>query len=104
MSLNIQTIINEIVEENNQYKSGLRNNGKFSISDAGTCYRARIYKRMGVEPTRTIPIENLRKMVAGAAGAGPEDAAGRPAALGDQAHLVRASAQGQEIRARLPAQ
>ena len=68
MSLNIQTIINEIVEENNQYKGGLRNNGKFSISDAGTCYRARIYKRMGVEPTRTIPIENLRKMVAGDAG------------------------------------
>lgn len=67
-NFNIQTLINEVIEKNNQYKSGERNNAKFSISDSGTCYRARIYKRLGIEPTRKIEIEGLRKMVAGDAG------------------------------------
>lgn len=62
---NIQSIINEIIEENSQYKTSKRNNAKFSISDAGGCYRARIYKRLGVAPTRTIEIAALRKMAAG---------------------------------------
>lgn len=68
MNFNVQTLIDTLIQENNQYKSGQRDNAKFSISDAGGCYRARIYKRMGIEPTRKIEIEGLRKMVAGDAG------------------------------------
>lgn len=67
-SLNIQSIINEIIEKNSAYNTTKRDNRKFSISDSGGCYRARIYKRLGVGPTRTIDIEGLRKMEAGNAG------------------------------------
>lgn len=66
--MNIQTLINEVIEKESQYKTGQRNNAKFSISDAGTCYRARVYKRLGYAPTREIEIEALRKMTAGSAG------------------------------------
>lgn len=62
---NMQALIDELIRKNNQVKSGKRDNAKFSVSDAGGCYRARIYKRLGIEPTREIEIEGLRKMLAG---------------------------------------
>jgi hypothetical protein len=65
---NIQTLINEVVEKNNQVKSAKRDGAKFHISDAGSCYRKRYLKRLGVAPTRTIDTPALRKMVAGDAG------------------------------------
>lgn len=65
---NTQTLINETIEKQSQYKSGQRDGAKFHISDAGNCYRMRIYKRLGIEPTRKIEIEGLRKMMAGEAG------------------------------------
>lgn len=65
---NVQQLINEVVEKNNQIKAGTRDGNKFHVSDAGGCYRARIYKRMGVEPTRIIDTPALRKMLAGDAG------------------------------------
>lgn len=68
INLNIQTLINEIIEKESAYNTGKRDNRKFSVSDAGGCYRARIYKRLGIEPTRVIEIGALRKMTAGNAG------------------------------------
>ena len=61
----INTLINEIVIKNNQVKSGDRNKTKFHVSDAGGCYRARFYKRLGVEATRQIEAPALKKMIAG---------------------------------------
>lgn len=61
----INTLINEIVIKNNQIKSGGRNKDRFHVSDAGGCYRARFYKRLGVEPTREIDAPALKKMIAG---------------------------------------
>jgi len=61
----INTLINEIVVKNNQIKSSGRNKDRFHVSDAGGCYRARVYKRLGVEPTRTIEAPALKKMIAG---------------------------------------
>lgn len=66
--LNIQSIINQIIEKESAFSTKKRDNAKFNISDAGGCYRARIYKRLGIAPTRTIEIEALRKMTAGNAG------------------------------------
>lgn len=66
--INIQTIINEAVEKNNQYKALDRDASKFHISDAGGCYRARFLKRLGVPPVRVIDTPSLRKMLAGDAG------------------------------------
>ncbi len=68
MNYNIQTLINEVITASSAYNTSKRDNRKFSISDSGGCYRARIYKRLGIEPTRTIEIEALRKMTAGNAG------------------------------------
>lgn len=65
---NMQTLIDECVEKNNQVKGGKRDKDNFHVSDAGTCYRKRFYKRLGVEPTKDIPVANLRKMLAGDAG------------------------------------
>lgn len=65
---NFQTLIDEVVIKNNQYKGGQRDNAKFSVSDAGTCYRKRYLKRLGVPPTREIEVAALRKMLAGDAG------------------------------------
>lgn len=65
---NVQALIDEGVEKNNQYKSSQRNKDRFHISDAGGCYRARVYKRLGIEPTREIETPALRKMLAGDAG------------------------------------
>jgi len=67
-NLNIQNLINEAITKQSAYNTGNRDNRLFNISDAGGCYRARIYKRLGIEPTRTIEIEGLRKMTAGNAG------------------------------------
>lgn len=67
-NLNIQTLINEIITANSAYNTSKRDNRKFSISDAGGCYRARIYKRLGIPPTREIEISALRKMMAGNSG------------------------------------
>ncbi len=66
--INFQNLINEIVEKNNQVRSGGRDASKFHVSDAGTCYRKRYYKRLGVEPTSDIAVASLRKMIAGDAG------------------------------------
>lgn len=66
--INIQTLINEIVEKNNQTKTGVRDGAKFNVSDAGKCYRERFYKRLGYASVRVIDISALRKMVAGDAG------------------------------------
>lgn len=65
MNFNIQNLINEVITKESAYNTSKRDNRKFSISDSGGCYRARIYKRLGIEPTRTIEIEALRKMQAG---------------------------------------
>jgi hypothetical protein len=65
---NMQALLDEAITKNSQYKGGQRDNAKFSVSDAGGCYRARVYKRLGVEPTREIEIAGLRKMQAGTAG------------------------------------
>lgn len=67
-NLNIQVLIDDIIKSNSAYNTGQRDNRKFSISDAGGCYRARIYKRLGIEPTRIIETAALRKMTAGNAG------------------------------------
>ena len=65
---NVQTLIDEIVVKNNQTKSGKRDKANFHVSDAGTCYRKRYYKRLGIKATADIPVANLRKMLAGDAG------------------------------------
>lgn len=65
---NMQSLIDEVIEKNNQVKGGFRDNLKFNISDAGKCYRERFYKRLGLDSTRTIETSGLRKMVAGDAG------------------------------------
>jgi hypothetical protein len=65
---NVQTLIDEIVVKNNQVRSGQRDGAKFHISDAGGCYRARVFKRRGYQPTREIETPALRKMLAGSAG------------------------------------
>lgn len=65
---NVQSLIDEALQKNSQYKASTRDGAKFHVSDAGGCYRARIYKRMGIEPTREIEIQGLRKMTAGDAG------------------------------------
>lgn len=65
---NMQTLLDEAITKNSSYKGGKRDNAKFSISDAGGCYRARVYKRLGVAPTREIEVQALRKMAAGDAG------------------------------------
>jgi len=68
INFNIQTLINEVIEKESQYKTSKRDNQKFNVSDAGGCYRARVYKRLGIEPTRDIDIASLRKMTAGTSG------------------------------------
>jgi hypothetical protein len=65
---NVQSLIDEAIVKRNQVKSGDRDASKFHISDAGTCYRKRFYKRLGIEPTRVIDTPALRKMMAGDAG------------------------------------
>lgn len=66
--INLQTLVNEAVLANNSYKGGLRDKSHFHVSDAGTCYRKRYFKRLGVQPTGDIPVASLRKMLAGDAG------------------------------------
>lgn len=66
--ISVQDLINEAVERNNQVRSGARDASYFHASDAGTCYRKRVYKRLGIEPTSEIAVGALRKMVAGDAG------------------------------------
>lgn len=65
---NLQTLIDEAVIKNNQVKSGGRDASYFHVSDAGTCYRKRYYKRLGIAPTTEIDAPALRKMLAGDAG------------------------------------
>lgn len=64
----MQTLLDQIIEKNNQVKAGDRDKSKFHVSDAGTCYRKRFYKRLCIEPTRKIETPALRKMLAGDAG------------------------------------
>lgn len=66
--IDVQNLINEAIERNNQVKAGGRDSNYFHVSDAGTCYRKRFYKRLNVDVPNEIPIANLRKMVAGDAG------------------------------------
>jgi hypothetical protein len=65
--ISIQKLIDESIQEWSDTKSAARDNTKFSVSDAGLCYRARYYKRLGIEPTRVTPVGALRKMMAGEA-------------------------------------
>jgi hypothetical protein len=66
--IDIQQIINDAIQVNSQVRGGKRDGAKFHVSDAGTCYRKRYFKRLGVEPTGEIPVASLRKMYAGDAG------------------------------------
>lgn len=66
--IDIQSLINDAVEKRSQSRTGKRDSSYFHVSDAGTCYRKRYLKRMGVEPITPIPVGALRKMLAGDAG------------------------------------
>lgn len=66
--IKIQQLIDEAVQKNNQVRSGARDSDFFHVSDAGTCYRKRYFKRLGVPATTEIAVASLRKMVAGDAG------------------------------------
>lgn len=66
--IDVQGIIDASVERRNQVRAGARDNAFFHVSDAGTCYRKRYLKRLGVEPQVPIPVASLRKMLAGDAG------------------------------------
>lgn len=66
--INVQARIDEAIRKSSGYKTAKRDGSKFHVSDAGTCYRKRVLKRLGIAPTRDIPTPNLRKMVAGDAG------------------------------------
>lgn len=66
--INVQEKIDAAISQQSGYKTGLRDATKFHVSDAGTCYKKRILKRLGIKPTRDIPMPNLRKMTAGDAG------------------------------------
>lgn len=66
--LDIQKMIDEAVELRSRVRGSLRDNDFFHVSDAGTCYRKRYFKRLGVEPQVPIVVGALRKMLAGDAG------------------------------------
>lgn len=65
LMFNIQSLIDDVITASMGYKASLRDDALFSVSDAGNCYRMRVYKRIGIKPTREIPVANLRKMMAG---------------------------------------
>ena len=66
--IKVQQLIDEAVQKNNQVRSGARDSDFFHVSDAGTCYRKRYFKRLGVPASTEIAVASLRKMVAGDAG------------------------------------
>lgn len=66
--IDLQKIINDAVEKRSQIRTGSRDTSYFHVSDAGTCYRKRYLKRLGVEPKVPIAVGALRKMLAGDAG------------------------------------
>jgi hypothetical protein len=66
--IDIQKIVDAAIERRNQVRAGGRDKDYFHVSDAGTCYRKRYLKRLGVEPQVPIPTASLRKMYAGDAG------------------------------------
>lgn len=66
--ISVQKIVDAAIERRNQVRAGDRNNAYFHVSDAGTCYRKRYFKRLGVEPQVEIATASLRKMLAGDAG------------------------------------
>lgn len=66
--IDIQQLIDDAVTQRSQVRSGGRDSGYFHVSDAGTCYRKRYLKRLGVPPTVEIATGALRKMLAGDAG------------------------------------
>ncbi len=66
--VDVQAIIDAAVIKRSQSRGAMRDSGKFHVSDAGTCYRKRYLKRLGVEPIVPIPTASLRKMLAGDAG------------------------------------
>lgn len=66
--IDIQKLIDEATQKRSQSKSVARDTSYFHVSDAGTCYRKRYFKRLGIEPKVPIPVGALRKMLAGEAG------------------------------------
>lgn len=66
--INIQALLDEAITKRSQARTSARDKDYFHVSDAGTCYRKRYLKRLGVEPTREIAVGALRKMLAGDAG------------------------------------
>ncbi len=66
--IDIQNLIDVAVSKRSQVKGEGRDRNYFHVSDAGTCYRKRYFKRLGIEPIREIPVGALRKMLAGDAG------------------------------------
>lgn len=66
--IDIQELVNQAVLKNNQVRGGYRDASKFHVSDAGTCYRKRYFKRLGIKPEFDIPVAALRKMLAGDGG------------------------------------
>lgn len=66
--IDIQKMIDKAVEQRSQVRGSLRDNDYFHVSDAGTCYRKRYFKRLGIEPRVPIVVGALRKMLAGDAG------------------------------------
>lgn len=66
--IDVQAIIDAAVEKRSQVRGEARDADKFHVSDSGTCYRKRYFKRLGIQPTIPIPTASLRKMLAGDAG------------------------------------
>jgi hypothetical protein len=65
--INIQDLIDTSIQAWSTDKGQARDASKFSVSDAGLCYRSRYLKRLGVPATRVTPVGALRKMMAGEA-------------------------------------
>lgn len=66
--ISMQQILDNAVVARSGYRGTLRDADKFHCSDAGTCFRKRYFKRLGIEPVVPIPTASLRKMLAGDAG------------------------------------
>lgn len=63
----IQKIVDDALLRNNAWAGSKRPVGRFNVSDAGLCYRARTYKRLGVPSQVKMTGADLRKMMSGTA-------------------------------------
>jgi hypothetical protein len=63
--IDLQQIIDDAITSTNQVSGRTKQNPKFYVSDAGTCYRKRYFKRLGLEGDVKIEMPALRKMAAG---------------------------------------